>query len=364
MNRDLHRRSLHIRLAGWMIVSTLVTMAVFAAAMYAAFSLEEADEPPGPESQEEPLAAEAMHEMWMAMLIAAPVALLATTGGALFLSRRALAPLTQIIDAAHRVTASDLKERLLLPTSRDELYELTLEMNALFERLEGGFSALGRYASNASHELRTPLAVVLNQLEVTSRHPRTAVDWEQAVARVLPELRRLSQLVDALLSLARADGPLDRQISFDLRQQVDFVLASAAEQARKSGVVLSLAAEGGSEPVNILGDPDAIQSAVRNLLENALKYTPAGGKIGVAVQATASGVEVVVDDTGAGVADSEREQIFVPLWRGKPAAADAAPGHGLGLAIVKRVVERHGGSVAVTSNPEGGARFTVQFSRV
>jgi signal transduction histidine kinase len=364
MNEPLRRRSLRARLAGWMVASTLLTLAVFSGVLYASLRLEASDGPVGARRDAEGVVAEAGEQVLVSMLVAAPIALLVAVGGALLLSRRALSPLAEVIDAARRVTAADLRQRLALPARRDELYDLTAEMNALFARLEEGFSALARYAGDASHELRTPLAAALSTLEVALRHPRSAAEWERTALSTLAELRRLARLVESLLALARAEAPLERSVEVDLREQVDLVLASLAARAIDRGVTLSSVTEGDVGDAFVHGDPDALASAVRNVVENAIHHSPVGGCVRVALHLAATQVEVSVEDSGPGVPEAERELIFQPLRRGSVrAAAGPDAGYGLGLAIVRRVLARHGGAVAVGAGPGGGARFTLRLPR-
>jgi signal transduction histidine kinase len=352
-----------------MVVSTLFTLVTFAGAFYAALRVEAATaDVPSALGGNDPGSSETSEQMLVALLITAPLALTVAIGGAVVLSRRALAPLDTVIRAARSVTASGLDRRLPLPRRRDELYVLIQELNELFGRLEDGFGALSRYAADASHELRTPLAVVANELDIALRRTRTAAEWEEAARKSLLETRRLARLVDSLLALARADGPLGRTERFDLREQVDQVLSSLGEQATANGLELTPAAEGGDEPVWIEGDSDALPTAVRNVVDNAIRYTPAGGRVRVGVWCGRDEVSVVVDDTGPGVPADEREAIFSPLCRGQaPSARRAAErnpdGHGLGLAIARRIVERHGGKLRVEDAPGAGARFVIRLPR-
>ncbi|MEO8800773.1 MAG: HAMP domain-containing sensor histidine kinase, partial [Polyangiaceae bacterium] len=345
-------RSLHTRLALWMVASTVFTLAAFAVALYVALRIEDADG--GAESVT--LTSDASEQILAEILVAAPVALLVAAGGALVLSRRALAPLQRVIADARTITTSRLDTRLALPERRDELYDLIDEINRVFARLEVGFGALGRYAADASHELRTPLAVIASELDVALQRPRTSDEWERAAAKALAETRRLARLVDSLLALSRAEGPLDRLVRFDLREQVDQVLASVAEQAAAKEVAITLVADGGAEAAWMEGDADAMASAVRNLVDNALRHAFKGGKVSVAVNDDCDQWLVTVDDSGAGVPAERRETIFSPLSRD---ATIAPEGYGLGLAITKRIVERHRGIVSIVDAPGGGARFVI-----
>src|SRR6266849_5693528 len=334
--------------------------AAFAGALYVAFRFEEAGKQSEAIDETTALSEQASEQMMVAMLIAAPLALAVAVGGAIMLSRRALAPLEAVIRGARSITASKLSERLALPRRRDELHVLIEEFNRLFARLEQGFAALSRYAADASHELRTPLAVVAAELDVSLLRPRTPEEWERAAQKSLQEIRQLARLVDSLLDLARAEGPLERSVQFDIREPVDQLLARTAEQASANGLILSYA-EGSDQPIYVDGDPDALAIAIRNLVDNALRYTPRGGRVRVHLTSEQSQVRLSVEDSGPGVPSKEREAIFTPLARGASKVIDRKPeGYGLGLAIARRIVERHGGSLSVEDAEGGGAKFLIQ----
>jgi two-component system OmpR family sensor kinase len=359
--RGRQQHSLHRSLAIWMAASTIFTLAAFAGALYLALRVEEVSKLRERSEESGAFTEQASEQMLLAMAVGGPLALLVAVGGAVVLSRRALAPLEAVIEGARRITASRLDERLALPDRRDELYVLVEEFNRLFSRLEQGFSALSRYAADASHELRTPLTVVASELEVALRHPRTPAEWERSAEKSLGEIRQLARLVDSLLALARAEGPLQRLIRLDLREQVDQVLASASERASAKGLFLSPAAEGGNDPALVDGDPDALSTVVRNLVDNALNYTPSGGHVQVAVRQIDGEIQVAVEDSGPGVAKQDREAIFSP-WTRRPfdSPDQGTEGHGLGLAIARRIVERHGGDLSVDDANGGGARFLIR----
>ncbi len=367
---ELRGRSLRRRLALWMLVSTVTTIIVFAIALYVAFVIEEhepddeAGELEEEGEEEESAAAEAGEQMLFAIAIAGPFALAAAVGGALWLSRRALAPLDEVIRAARAISSTDLHRRLELPRERDEIHALVLELNGLFERLERGFDALGRYAVDASHELRTPLAVVVSELDVALRRPRSAAEWETVATRARGEARRLTRLVESLLALARAEGPRERERILDLRELVDLLLIGLVDQAASVRIALSRAAEGGEAPAWVRGDSDALDAAVRNLVVNAMSYGPPGTAVRVSVGSEGEGFAVTVDDAGPGVPHAERDAIFEPMRRASAIGVDRnREGHGLGLAIARRIVTHHGGTIRVEDSPAGGARFVLWLPR-
>jgi len=362
--RSRPRRSLRRRLAAWMVLSTLASLAVFAIAAYAMVVIEEQGEeaevadraaPASPESDDE-IADDARDEMLLAMAIAAPLALAISVGGALMLARKALAPIDEVIAAAGAMTAAELDQRLPVPARDDELAALTGALNGLFARLEQGFAALGRYATEASHELRTPLAVMATELEVALRRPRTPEAWVATATTTLAELRRLTEVVEALLALARPSDATARA-RFSLDACVEDACASAAASAAAAGVTLTIAA---TAAIEIEGVEAMLAIAIGNLLGNAIRYTPAGGAVSVRLAQNAATATITIDDTGPGVAPAERARIFEPFGRG--AAGAGRDGTGLGLAIARRIALEHGGELSVDDAPGGGARFALRVA--
>lgn len=307
---------------------------------------------------------EAVELILGAMAIATPIGLVAAGIVAMVLSRRSARPLEDAIQAARDTTAHDLRRTLPVPDRDDELRDLVVALNDLFARLDDGFSALGRFAADASHELRTPLAITATELEVALRHRRSADEWEATGRATLQELRRLASLVEGLLTLARAgaDTPAAREET-TIGERVDAVLAQLGEAAERAGVSLQGPEEDVRVPVS--ANPVMIETAVRNLVENAIAAAFRDGHVRVEIVTTEQDVSVLVDDDGPGLG-SDPEALFEPFRRGttRSDSQPRGPGAGLGLAIVRRIATSHGGTVDVTSSPLGGARFALRLPRV
>ncbi len=342
-----------------MALSATFTVIVFACAVYGFVRAEAGEADSGGGEGED-----AAEQVLAAMAIAGPVCLVLSVAGGLTLSRRALAPIDEVVRRANAMSSEDLHERLEVPPNNDEVRDLVVALNALLQRLDDGFSALARYAASASHELRTPLAIVTSELEVALRRPRGAPEWERTARASLDELHRLARLVESLLELARASGTsaVTGQ-RFELRERLDQAISSLAESVGASGSQLKRPEEGA--PVWLRGDAELFVNAVRELVKNAARYTSNGGTVRVRVERATDGrVAIHVDDDGPGVDAAERASIFSPFFRGsrglaRDAAGDGARGLGLGLAIASQSVKACGGSLAVGDSPEGGARFSI-----
>lgn len=355
MRRLRSLRSLRSRVALWMFAATSVSLALFAIATYFAVRLEELFLRSDPEVA----IAEARRHVLTPLAITAPIGLALSTISALWLSRRALAPVDRVISAAREISVDSLDRRIDVPAHDDELRALVLALNELLDRIERGHRALAMFAADASHELRTPIAGVCSELEVALRRPRTADEWVRSAQTSLDELRRLARVMDSLLRFAQADAARALATNdVELASLVDEVTQTHTSAARAAGVELVLRCD---DDVHVRGDADMLSTAISNLLLNAIRYTPRGGTITATVEQSAATAQIHVDDTGRGLAADELEAIFAPFARGAQAKTADAAGLGLGLPIARRIVERHRGEIAASNRPSGGARFTIRL---
>jgi signal transduction histidine kinase len=347
------------RLALWVALSTTISLCVFAAVAYTVLILQEEAEPE--RDAPEVILREARREVGQAMLIAVPIGLLLAIAGAAIVARRTLRPLDQVIQSATRITARELSERLPVPAAQDEVRAVVLALNGLFTRLESGFAALDRFAADASHELRTPLTVIATELEVLLQNPRSSAEWEASARLCLDEVRHLTQLVSALLDMARAERTATpTAVNVELRVLVERALACARHDQRERGVLIEASLDEADRIVS--GDADALMSALVNVIDNAVQYTPAGGEVRIWAHAQSTeAVQLHVDDTGPGIAAEEWEHIFEPFARGR-AGRTTSHGFGLGLAISRRICDHNRAALSVGKSPHGGARFSFVFA--
>jgi two-component system OmpR family sensor kinase len=340
------------RLALWIAAIFLASMVVFGADVYVVVFLEERSEL-GRETTETAaeLAGDVEEEVLEALAIAAPVGLLLAVGGAVWIARRTLAPMKDVMRVATEISAHKLDLRLPMPAVADEVSTLVTTLNALLARLEEGFAAQARFSADASHELRTPLAVIAGQLEVALARPRSAADWTETATTVLDEVRRLTRLGEALLRLRRPEVPppgTSAPASAELASVVDAV-ASRSSQGHGRGSVSVVV---GSLPtVSVRGDADELVAAVGNVVANAVRATPRGGTVRIRAEEDSDRVRLHVEDDGPGIAAADEERIFTPFFRG--ASSD---GFGLGLTIARGVVEAVGGRLELVKT-ETGAHF-------
>jgi heavy metal sensor kinase len=287
--------------------------------------------------------------------------LLVASAGGYFMSRRALAPVDRITQTARSITAENLSQRLAVPNTGDELERLSATLNDMIGRLEAAFKRISRFTADASHELRTPLAVMRTTAEVALRHSGDGGQHRVALEGVVAEIERTSQLVDNLLLIAKAD-----QGSSELAKRPVDVVAAAEEAhaqirmlARGKGIALD--ARLPSEPIVVTGDRDALRRLFLILLDNAIKYTPAGGVATVAVSVQGANAVGAVIDNGIGIPADDLPHVFERFYRVDRARSRELGGAGLGLAIARWIAESHGGAIAVSSELERGSRFEVRL---
>ena len=240
----------------------------------------------------------------------------------------------------------------------DEIQPLVQELNLLLERVRHAFASQQQFVGDAAHELRTPLAALQLQLQGLRRAADDATR-EQAISRLGDGVARATRLIEQLLSMARHDGGTPRLVlaPTDLVQAVREAVAQVLPHANDKRIELALE---GPDTAMVGGQADALVLLARNLLDNAVKYTPDEGAVRIAVETGAS-VSLTVDDTGPGIRPSERERVFDRFYR----SADAgASGSGLGLALVRTLAGRHGATVALDDAPGGGLRVRVVFPPV
>ncbi|MGH7523051.1 MAG: ATP-binding protein [Gemmatimonadales bacterium] len=302
----------------------------------------------------------------VSMLMMAPLILVASGTLGYWLAGRSLRPVEVMIAELGAIQdGTSLNRRLAVPAGDDELSRLARKLNDMLGRVEHSFVALRRFTADASHELKTPLMVLRAGVERSLTHPQTPGEIVPALDETLRQINQMSELVNNLLTLARADegrGSLVK-VGTDLRTAV----AEAAETAEILGDdrQIQVKSELPPYPVVLPVDAGRIRQLLMNLATNAVKYTPPGGKVTIRLVDGVENVTIAVIDTGIGIAPGDVPNVFVRFWRADLARSRTGehPGTGLGLAISKWIAEAHGGTITAQSRPGRGSTFTVTLPK-
>jgi heavy metal sensor kinase len=297
--------------------------------------------------------------VWTA-LFAAPVALLVASAGGYWMSRRVLQPVDRITRASQAIGAHNLSERLPLRGAGDELDRLSATLNSMFARLDDTFRRITQFTADASHELRTPVAVIRTSAELALNRPRSEGEYVKALERILGESERTSRLIEHLLTLARADaGSGGFEIApMDLADAARAACAEARVLAEARQLSLS---EELSCACPVAGDYQALRRLLLILLDNAVKYTAAGGRIRVCVHLEDGSAMAEIRDTGIGIGPEDLPHIFDRFYRAAKDRPRENGGAGLGLSIAQWIVRGHGGEISVESTPGAGSVFRVRL---
>jgi signal transduction histidine kinase len=308
--------------------------------------------------------------------IGIPIALAISILGGLWLARKALRPIEQIAGAAREISAKNLSQRIKIPGKTDrELVTLTETLNLMFARLENSFQQVTQFTSDASHELKTPLAIMKGEIEQTGRHLGSSQtlapdEAQEVLSSLMEEVERMQRIVEGLLLLSRAD---DRQLPLH-REEIALYdyLGSLGEDAtilaEERGLTLNCAFDPHTKTKCVFVDSTRLYQVIMNLLDNALKYTPAGGSVTLFLNSRDHEVRFGVADTGIGISREDLPKVFRRFYRTDEARTgphdDSERSLGLGLAIVKSIVEAQDGTIAVESERGRGTRFTITMPSV
>jgi heavy metal sensor kinase len=295
------------------------------------------------------------------LMLSTPIILALATVCGLWLGRRALAPVARIAEDARSITEGNLSARLAVPDSRDELQRLSETLNEMLERIERSFTRTRQFTADASHELRAPMTLIYTAAQYSLRRERSREELVDGMQKILRESQRTTALIDDLLLLARGDA--GREAASLAPVDAVPLLRVAAEQAKAMAgakdISVSLQLEADALPVR--ADEAGLRRLLLILVDNALKYSPPGGRVTLAGRADAGSVTLSVADTGPGIAPDDLPHVFERFWRADKVRSREAGGTGLGLAIAKQIADRHGASLAVESQVGRGSVFSVRL---
>ncbi len=299
--------------------------------------------------------------LWMFATLG-PIAILAALLAGYYVAGHVLSPIKQITAKAKSISADCLNERLPVVNELDEIGELSTTLNETFDRLEKSVDSMKRFTSDAAHELRSPVAVMRTEAEIALRKPRSLEEYRAVVETTLAETVRLGGLVDQLLTLSRHDAGVEEMVADEVPAGALLcdVVSRFISVATEKGVNL----EAGEFPDCFVNGHDVwISQLFFNLIDNALKFTPAGGTVRLSAEMDATEVKLSVIDSGVGISAEHLPHLFERFYRAD-AAREHYRGTGLGLAICKSIVDAHHGVIEVSSEFGKGTIVTIRLPRL
>jgi heavy metal sensor kinase len=339
----------------WYAAATAVVLFAFAWFVY-----EVIEHRLGEEMEEQIQTRHALDEIIKVSTLGFPLAIALAAIGGYLIATRSLRPLDAMARQARRISSESLSKRLPNPNPHDELGRLATVFNETLARLEASFAELQRFTADASHELRSPLTALRAVGEVALRDGNDPVALRETIGSMLEEAQRLTDLVDALLTLARMDATQ----ADAAREEVN--IASLLEEVRDQFEILAnekhqtiiVTCPGG---LTKQADRTLLRLALVNLVHNAIRHGPADSQIAITGMRSAHKIDISVTDNGPGIPREYHEKIFERLFRVDKARSRAQGGTGLGLAIAKQAVERNGGRILLEDNSPRGSVFRIQF---
>jgi heavy metal sensor kinase len=306
---------------------------------------------------------DALRRFLQLLLWTVPAGLFVAILAGRWMSTIALGPLLKFAEASRHIDVTNLRQRLPVRGVRDELDDVAHAFNETLARVEDAVGEMRQFSTALAHELRTPIAALRGEIELAAMKPDSGEAYRRTAASQLEELDRLKRLIDQLLTLARAESgqiPLSRE-----RVDLGMLAASAVDQvelvAQASGLELTCDTAPG---VLVNGDAEWLERLLLNLLDNAFKFTPRGGRVRVLVSGAGSQAFLEVSDTGIGMPPDVLPHVFERFYRADPARSSSARGVGLGLSLVKWIADRHDGAVQASSGPGQGATFRVYLKKI
>jgi heavy metal sensor kinase len=280
--------------------------------------------------------------------------------GGFMVIKWALAPVKKITSAAEEITSHHMDKRLPVVETGDEIASLSKTLNRMISRLDESFQSVNRFTADASHELRTPLTIIRGELETSLLDKSLSENVRETIYSLIEETENLSKIVQCLLSLSRLDsgGAQMERVRLNLGDLVSTITDQMVPLADEKHVMLTSRAQG---LVEVEGDRVRLKQVVVNLLDNAIKYTPEGGRVTVGVNVSDRRAQLEISDTGPGITKGDLPHVFERFFRAEQVRLGSVEGAGLGLSIVQSICIAHGGFVKAENHADGGCRFIVQL---
>lgn len=300
--------------------------------------------------------AELRRVLWRFFGVGGVIALLGLAGG-WWIATRAIHPIEDISRTAGKIAAGDLTQRINIADMDTELGQLAGVLNSTFARLDAAFAQQTRFTADAAHELRTPVAVMLTQTQSALSRERSAADYRETIEACQRATQRMRRLIETLMVLARLDSGQEtlQRTRFDLAQAVRECVESVKPLAAERGIQFECALN----PVECVGASDQIEQVITNLLTNAIHYNKENGQVKLSTRQEDDTAILAIADTGQGISIEDLPHIFDRFFRVEKSRSSGR--NGLGLAISKAIIEKHGGSIEVSSRLGEGTEFLVRL---
>ena len=301
---------------------------------------------------------ERLADLTSVLLLSVVLALLISSLAVYYFTGRSFRPVNRMVDAAEKISASTLDQRLDLPPVQDEVHRLAVALNAMMDRIEDAFKSQRQFVADASHELRTPLTVICSELEFLKRRLNNQ-ESSESIESSLKEVDRMTRLVQQLLLLARIDA---RKLTMDYHPvRLDELIADCVQLEKAIAVHKKVRISVHiSDVVETTADREHLQRALINILDNAIKFSPEGGEVTIKLHRDSDVASMTISDEGPGIRDSESEEVFKRFYR-SPRSRNKYEGSGLGLSIARDLIEAHGGTVHIEQSDSDGTtvRMTI-----
>jgi heavy metal sensor kinase len=301
-----------------------------------------------------------LYGLLLTFAIYTPFVVSLAVAGGYWLMRRSLSPVDEITKRAEGITSTNLSERLPVIRTGDELERLSMSLNRMIERLDEAFQHINRFSADASHELRTPLTILQLELEGIVQDHRRDANLRDQIGSALEETSRMSRIVESLLAISRLDAG---EVKIDkTRLDLGELSVTTADEMRLLAEEKSIRLHTHAAlTVLVEGDRTRLQQVIVNLIDNAVKYTQAGGTVGVSVHSEGTRAVLEVSDDGPGIPSHALPHVFERFYRADKARSRANGGAGLGLSIVKAICAAHNAEVKVSSQEGRGTCFRIEF---
>ncbi|WP_372806911.1 ATP-binding protein [Pontiella sp.] len=346
----MKKQTIRFRFFVWLAIHTLIVFSLIGLALFSFDAYEYVHNPD--------LLGEELEELAVLGVVMA-VLFPASLGGAWLIAKLLLRPWNAMVVQAERIGNGRLDDRIEVENPADEVGRLAATLNQAFDRYQNLLDRLQRFSHDASHQLRNPLAAIRTNSEVCLKRPRTDEEYRSVIGNILEDTDRLGRTVEQLLMLARAAGGAlgECQTEVCLQEIAREVVREGQAIGEMRGLTVELTAP--DAPLRINGISDLLREALANLLDNALKFSPDGGRIEIGLSRPAPGTaRITVDDSGPGLPPEQKVSVFRPYQRNEASGKESV---GLGLAIVADICQAHAGHCGVEERSGGGCRFWMEF---